>query len=127
MWIFDDTKSLLIIFISFFTENEELIERFRDTSGKFNLSRLHQHPAQMLNLYGTLIESGLNDSGFVSGTMTEISQRHKQSNVPFEDIKVNRIFCYYKILINCRANCLVFQINYRCIQLMCKDICSTIL
>lgn len=75
--------------VSFFTENELLIERFRDTPGsKFNLSRLHQHPAQVLNLYGILIESGLNDSGFVSGTMTEVSQRHKQANVPFENIKV---------------------------------------
>lgn len=78
--------------VSFFTENEPLIERFRESpSNKFNLSRLHNHPAQVLNLYGILIESGLNDSGFVSGTMTEVSQRHKQQNVPYENIKVSLI------------------------------------
>ncbi|XP_037811308.1 uncharacterized protein LOC119603366 isoform X2 [Lucilia sericata] len=77
------------IFTDFFSENYFLLERFRNVEiGKFNLSNLHQHPAQLMNIYGSLIESGLNDVAFINMLLSDVGQRHQLYEVTYDDVKL---------------------------------------
>ncbi|KNC31407.1 hypothetical protein FF38_03877 [Lucilia cuprina] len=70
-------------------EHYLLLERFRNVEiGKFNLSNLHQHPGQLMNIYGRLIESGLNDVAFINMLLSDVGQRHKLYEVTYDDVKL---------------------------------------
>lgn len=69
-----------------------LLERFRDVeTEKLNLNTLHQHPRQLMNVYGRLIESGLNDVTYINMLLSGVGHRHKLYEVTYDDIKVRII------------------------------------
>ncbi|XP_065362353.1 uncharacterized protein glob3 [Calliphora vicina] len=77
------------IFTEFFSENYLLLERFRDVkTEKINLNILHQHPRQLMNIYGRLIESGLNDVTYINMLLSGVGHGHKLYKVTYDDIKL---------------------------------------
>ncbi|XP_073816974.1 uncharacterized protein [Musca autumnalis] len=86
------------IFMQFFQEHEQMLERFRNREGKFNMNRLHQHPQELLQTYGSLIEEGLDNSIYTNVLMTDISQRHRMFGVTYDDVKLHTDHITYYIL-----------------------------
>ncbi|XP_061400482.1 uncharacterized protein LOC133336214, partial [Musca vetustissima] len=77
------------IFMEFFEEHEQLLEKFRNRMGKFNMQRLHQHPQELLQVYGNLIEHGLDNAIYLNVLLSDVSQRHRMFGVSYGDIKLH--------------------------------------
>ncbi|XP_058983339.1 uncharacterized protein LOC131804451 [Musca domestica] len=76
------------IFMEFYQEHEQMLEKFRNRMGKFNMQQLHRHPQELLQVYGNLIEQGLDNMTYMHVLMTAISQRHRMFGVTGYEIKL---------------------------------------
>lgn len=62
--------------LSFYTENEYVLNKFRTRGGKLNLHSLYAHTKAILYIYDRLIKEGLENYSMFHIILTEVAESH---------------------------------------------------